>query len=137
MKFKAKVPRNNVMELHSTRNVTLFESPEFGHMVVDGKVADNNAVDSGRLRVELAIEQYPGYPPSPMSYLPADFKVSPAYFVTKAEFSVHGLVIGEYAAHFDHQVNHVVYTVTVPEKYKHDSEILMRQLYLLTAGLSQ
>lgn len=135
MKFKAKDLRGESIELHSTRNVTLFESPEFGHMVVDGKMADTKAVDSGKLRVVLQVTARPGNVPAPMGFVPADFNVAPQYFVTRAEFSVHGLVLGEYTCGYDYSLNHYVYNFTIPEKYQHESKLLGSQLYLLVKGL--
>lgn len=136
MKFKAKSLQGASIELHSTRNVTLFESPEFGHMVVDGKMADSKAVDSGRLRMVVEVATLPGYLNAPMGYNPLDFKLVPGYFVCGAEVSVHGLVIGKYSSRYKHDTNVIQYAIDVPEKYRHDSKLLEQQLYRLVAGLT-
>ena len=136
MKFKAKSLRDASIELQSTRNITLFESPEFGHMVVDGRMGDSKVVDSGRLRLVIEVSTYPGYLNAPMGYNPLDFKLVPGYFVCGAELSVHGLVIGKYTARYIHANNYLEYAIDVPEKYRHDSKLLEQQLYQLVKGLS-
>jgi hypothetical protein len=136
MKFKVKDLVGTMMKLVTTRNVTLFESPEFGHMVVDGKMADTKVVDSGRLEMAIEISVRPGTFNAPMTYDAAEFKLLPGYFVSGAEISIHGLVIGKYACRYNYDTGFATYVVDVPEKYRHASVLLERQLRLLVESLS-
>lgn len=135
MKFKVKLLGDGGMELATTRNATFFESPEFGHMVVDGKMADTKVVDSGRLTMTVQVTVYPGFPFAPIPYDPSEFKLAPGYFISGAEISIHGIVIGKYVARYNHEHGHVVYAVDIPEKYRHASLLLERQVLLLVQGL--
>lgn len=135
MKFKVKQLGERAMWLATTRNATLFESPEFGHMVVDGKMADTKVVDSGRLGMSIEVTVYPGFPLVPMTYNPSEFKLATGYFICGAEISIHGLVIGKYAARYNHEHGYVEYSVDIPEKYRHESLLLERQVLLLVQGL--
>lgn len=141
MKFKHRNLLGNTVELISTRTVTFFNSPEFGHMVVDGKMADGSVVDRGKLIMRLELSNRPGHwASSGMLFNEKDFKLTPDVFISRAEIHIHDTLIANYTKRFrnsDGLGGHYVYDVGLPEEFQHATEILKIQIARLVNVLEQ
>lgn len=136
MKFKHRDLIGNTVELISTRTVTFFDSPEFGHMVVDGKMADGSVVDRGKLIMRLTLTGRPGHWASgAMLFNEKDFKLTPDVFISRAEIHIHDTLIAEYTKRYVGP--HYSYDVKLPEGFEHSTNILKIQIAQLVNVLEQ
>ncbi len=144
MKFKHRSTGSTSVELQSTRTVTFFLSPEFGHMIVDGKCADSNVLDRGKIvmNVELACH-HNAMPYGTMMYATGDFKCAPGVFVSRAELHIHDTLIANYTKcpasgyGLRDRIIHYTYGITIPEEFEHFTDILRIQVKALVDSLEK
>lgn len=141
MKFKHRDLIGNTVELISTRTVTFFNSPEFGHMVVDGKMADGSVVDRGKLIMRLELTNRPGHwAAGSMLFNEKDFRLTPDVFISRAEILIHDTVIANYTKRYqtsDGFGGHYVYDAKIPQEFQHVTEILKTQVVQMVKVLEQ
>lgn len=140
MKFKHRATGANSLELSSTRTVTFFLSPEFGHMVVDGKCADSNVLDRGKviMEIELAFRGYSSH--NQMQFAHGDFKCDPNVYITRAKLSIHDTELGLYTNTYrptliSPGVGGYVWDVQIPKEFHHHSELLKLQIKTMVGHL--
>lgn len=140
MKVKVINQAGPVFTLRTTRNVTLLESPEFGSMLVDGKMADSNAVASGKLELIVRFATRPEYEyqSSTIHYNVKDFKAPEVVYLAAVQIKLHDRTLGNYTS----QPNPVFmaplgysYELSITENDTHESGILKQQLKYLVDNL--
>lgn len=144
MKFKiVNMLGNNRYIISSTRNITLLNSPEFGHILVDAKIVDSKVIDSGRMKINIDVA--PDHTNvghfGVMAPDRGDYKILPGFYITRAELMLHDTNLGTYVCGpvprlQVHDTQMYSYNLSVPEAFRNDASILEPMIVTLLRGIN-